>query len=42
MKMEYESLDEVQKKSYIMKNAVEFVKSSAPCKNMSKKAKKAF
>lgn len=42
MKMEYESLNEVQKKDYIAKNSVQFVQSQAPCKNMSKKAKRNF
>lgn len=40
MKMEYEQLDVASKKAYVSKNAVSFVQSQAPCKNMSKKAKK--
>lgn len=40
MKMEYEQLDAQSKRAYISEKAVKFVQSSAPCKNMSKKAKK--
>lgn len=43
MQMEYANIsDEVERKDYISKNAVEFVQSSAPCANMAKKARSKY
>lgn len=38
MKMEYASLNAMEQKSYVSRNAVEFVQNQAPCTNMYKKA----
>lgn len=43
MQMQYANLSsETEKKAYISRNAVEFVQSSAPCANMSKKARSKY
>ena len=41
--MEYANLNnDIERKQYISRNAVEFVQSQAPCANMSKKARSKY
>ena len=40
MKMEYASMNAMEQRSYVSKNAVNFVQNQAPCKNMAQKAYK--